>query len=123
MAGGGDTIHIQELELSARIGVPDEERAGSQRLTVSITLWPETGFAQLRDELEATVDYAAVCRVVTQFVEKREVKLIETLAEEMAAHLLRTFAVQRVQIELRKFILPNVKHVAAVLSREKATDC
>jgi dihydroneopterin aldolase len=40
----GDEIHVRELELSAHIGVPDEERATPQRLTVSIVMWPIVGF-------------------------------------------------------------------------------
>lgn len=32
-------IHISQLELMAFIGVPDQERAQPQRLTISLTLW------------------------------------------------------------------------------------
>jgi dihydroneopterin aldolase len=35
-----DRIHIEQLEVSARIGVPEEERSTPQRLTVSISFWP-----------------------------------------------------------------------------------
>ena len=86
----GDVIQIQELELSARIGVPDEERTRPQRLTVSLTLWPLVGFHEMKDQLEKTVDYAGVCGEVKAFVSKRRDKLIETLGEALASHLLRT---------------------------------
>jgi len=33
-----DRIHIEQLELTARIGVPEKERAASQRLTASRSL-------------------------------------------------------------------------------------
>src|SRR4029450_11611838 len=33
-------IHIEQLEISAHIGVPDKERYARQRLTVSISFWP-----------------------------------------------------------------------------------
>ena len=33
-----DAIHIEQLELFARIGVTDDERERPQRLTVSITV-------------------------------------------------------------------------------------
>lgn len=116
----GDAIHIECLELAARIGVPDEERAQAQRLTVSITIWPAEGFSALQDQLANTVNYAAVCREVTCLVAGRTDKLIETLAGAIASHLLAAFPIARVQIELRKFILPDVKHVAVVLTRERA---
>ena len=35
-----DRIHIDQLEISAHIGVPEEERAMPLRLTVSISFWP-----------------------------------------------------------------------------------
>jgi dihydroneopterin aldolase len=115
-----DAIHIQELELQARIGVPDEERTEPQRLAVSITMFPLAGFTNLEDEIANTVNYASVCREVTDFVAERRDRLIETLADAIAAHLLRRFPLQRVDLELRKFILPDVKYVAAILTRDRS---
>ena len=115
----GDEIHVRELELSAHIGVPEEERATPQRLTVSIVMWPGAGFQATSDDLRNTVNYAAVCREVKELVAVRRDKLIETLAEAIASRLLAAFPLARVQIELRKFILPDVKHVAVVLLRER----
>jgi hypothetical protein len=34
-----DEIHIEQLEVSTRIGVLEEERAAPQRLTISISFW------------------------------------------------------------------------------------
>ncbi|MFN2508842.1 MAG: dihydroneopterin aldolase [Chthoniobacterales bacterium] len=115
----GDAIVIAELELTARIGVPDEERAKPQRLTVSLTLWPVAGFRDLDDRIARTVNYAEVCREVKALVARRTDKLLETLAEAVVLHLLESFPLARVRIELRKFVLPDVKHVAVVLEREK----
>ena len=114
-----DEIRIAELELMARIGVPDEERAQPQRLVVSLTLRPHNPFAELTDNIAQTVDYAAVCEEVRRFVSARHVKLIETLAHEMAEHLLRTFALARVELELRKFVLPETRYVAARVIRDR----
>ncbi len=117
MADAGDSIHIQELALDACVGVPDEERANPQRLTVSITLWPSRGFSEVADDLSKTVNYSAVAREVHHFVDGRADKLIETLADAIALHLLRTFNLQRVRIELHKFVLPDAKFVAAICER------
>ncbi|MDQ6765662.1 MAG: dihydroneopterin aldolase [Verrucomicrobiota bacterium] len=114
-----DSIHIHELELSVCIGVPENERANPQRLTGSITLWPDNQFGQLHDELERTIDYADVCRSVKALVAARTDKLLETLAEAIAGHLLANFAVRRVQVELRKFILPDVNYVAVSITRSR----
>ena len=116
----GERVEICELELMARIGVPNEERAMPQRLTVSMTLWPLTAFDELDDEIASGVDYAAVCVGVKKLVSEREDKLIETLAAAIASYLLRSFAVERVRVELRKFILSDARYTAVALVRERA---
>jgi dihydroneopterin aldolase len=114
-----DVIHVQELELSARIGVPDGERAVAQRLCVNLTLYPKRGFSGLDDGVENTVDYFVVTRAVKEFAGQRECRLIETLAEEIAELLLRRFPLSAVEVELRKFILPDTAYVAVRLRREQ----
>jgi phosphoglycolate phosphatase len=112
-----DEIRIEELELFARVGVSAEERTRPQRLTISLRLQPRHGFRELGDELARTVDYAAVCDELRRFAAEREEKLIETLADEIAAHLLTRFTLDRVELELRKFVLPETKYVAVRLAR------
>lgn len=112
-----DEIRIEDLELSARVGVPAEERAQPQRLTISLTLQPRHSFDELGDELARTVDYAAVCDELRNLAREREDKLIETLADALATHLLARFDLARVELELRKFILPDTKYVAVKVAR------
>ncbi len=114
-----DHIEIVELELHARIGVPDEERAEQQRLTISITLWPLRSFSELQDDIQNAVDYAAVSQDVKGLVSRREDRLIETLAAAVADHLLRAYPLKRVRVELRKFVLGEARHTAVVLLRER----
>ncbi len=107
-----DRIHIEQLEVEANVGVPDAERATPQRLLVSITLTPATAFRELAEELDRTIDYAAVCDAVTASVRGRSFKLIETLADETALLIKRDFNARRVEVEVRKFILPQTAYVA-----------
>ena len=113
-------IEICDLELMATIGVPDAERAQPQRLTISIKLWPRAHFSTLVDDVANAVDYAAVCRDVKEFVSRREDRLIETLASRVAEHLLGSYPITRVEIELRKFVLPDARHTAVSLVRSRA---
>jgi len=55
-----DRIHIEQLEVSTRIGVPEEERANPQRLTVNISFWPHQQVRDLADKIDQTVNYSAV---------------------------------------------------------------
>ena len=118
----GDQIHIEGLEVLANIGVPEEERAAAQRLNFNITLWPMLEMGDLADEVERTVNYAAVCGEVKNFVEQRKDKLIETLANALALHLLARLEIRRITIELRKYILPEVEFVSVTVTRERVTE-
>jgi dihydroneopterin aldolase len=114
-----DRIVIEALELSAHVGVPDLERAAAQRLTVTLRLEVERSFREADDQIERTVDYFAVCTAVKALAAERPRRLIETLGEEIAALVLSQFAVAAVEVELRKFILPDTAFVAVQLRRER----
>ena len=113
-----DAILVRGLELSAHIGVPDAERVEAQRLTLNLVLQPAGPLSDLGDDLGRTVDYYALTRRVRQLAAARPRKLIETLAEEICACVLNEFSVRAVEVELRKYILPDTEYVAVRLSRE-----
>ena len=113
-----DRILIDNLELTAFLGVPDDERAAAQRLTVSLVLEPIRGFTELGDAIENAVDYFRVCEVVKALSLARPRRLIETLAGDIAALLLARFALGAVEVELRKYILPDTAFVAVEIRRE-----
>jgi dihydroneopterin aldolase len=114
-----DCIHIEGLEVLARVGVPEEERISEQRLIFNLTFWPAHPQRVLEDDVTRTVNYAAVCAETKQFVSARADRLIETLADALATRLLETFAIEKITIELRKFILPEVEFVSVMVTREK----
>jgi FolB domain-containing protein len=115
----GDSIHLEQLEVFARVGVPEEERAAPQRLTFNITVWPLKSGAELHDEISRAVNYAAVCAETKKFVSARRDRLIETLVDALAMHLLQRFEIQKVAIEVRKFVLPEVEYVSVTVTRER----
>jgi dihydroneopterin aldolase len=112
-----DEIHIEQLDVFARIGVPEEERANPQRLTVSISFWPYQQTSDLADHIQRTVNYSAVAKETKNFVRDQSVSLIETLADRIASHLLKSFPIQKVTIELRKFALDDAKYVSTTVTR------
>jgi dihydroneopterin aldolase len=116
-----DYIHIEQMEVFAHIGVPTDERASPQRLTFNITLWPACNAPELGDEIGRTVNYAVVCTETKNFVRDRSDRLIETLADALASHLLEVFEIRRITIELRKFILPDVEFVSMTVTRDRST--
>lgn len=116
-----DCIHVEQLEVFARIGVTDNERAAPQRLLLSMTVWPAKDFDSANDEIANTVDYSAVCAATRDFVEARAGRLIETLAGNLAEELLVRFPIRRISIEVRKFVVPNTKYVSVSLTRDAQT--
>jgi 7,8-dihydroneopterin aldolase/epimerase/oxygenase len=115
-----DHIHIEQLVLNARVGVTEAERSKSQPLAISLTLWPRHPLVDLADDLQNTINYSQVCDEVKEFARGRADKLIETLADRLAAHLLARFAIQRITIEVRKFVRPDAEFVAVTLTRNAA---
>jgi 7,8-dihydroneopterin aldolase/epimerase/oxygenase len=112
-----DRIHIEQLEIFAHIGVPEKERSTPQRLTVSISFWPYHDQRDMGDKIDNTVNYSIVAEETKNFVRDQSTSLIETLADRLATHLLKTFRIQKVTIELRKFPLEDAKHVSVTLTR------
>ena len=112
-----DRIHIEQLEVHARVGVDDSERAQLQRLSLNVTFWPKRSGP--RDHIADTVNYSEVAAALKQFVGQRDYRLIETLAEEMAGHLLSRFPLRKVAIEVRKFVLADANHVSVTAIREQ----
>ncbi len=112
-----DLIIIEALELTASIGVPDEERSTPQRLTAHLVIEPSRGFENLGDDIGNAVDYAVVATAMKELAGNGSRRLLETLAEETAAMILARFPVRNVQLELRKYVLPDTSFVAVRISR------
>jgi len=120
--GTEDRIRIEQLKISARVGVAKTERKKSQRLSVSITIWPRCQAEDLHDDVRKTVDYSDVCQETKKFVQKRSDRLIETLAGGIADHLLRKFAIRKIAVELRKFVLKDAAYASVTVTRAAAID-
>jgi 7,8-dihydroneopterin aldolase/epimerase/oxygenase len=71
----------------------------------------------LADHIGRTVNYSAVGKETQNFLRDQSVNLIETLAERLANHLLKNFPIQKVTIELRKFVLQDAKYVSVIVTR------
>ena len=112
-----DEIHIEQLDVFTRVGVPEEERAKPQKLTVSISFWPYKQTNDFADHIERTVNYSTVAEETKNFLRDQSVSLIETLAERLASHLLKSFPIQKLTIELRKFVLEDAKYVSVTVTR------
>lgn len=112
-------ILIRGLRVDALIGVPDEERGRPQPLEIDITIEARIPFREMSDDIARTVDYAAVAARVRDVVGGRPRCLIETLADGICAVVLSEFPARAVEVEIRKFILPETSSVAVRCRRER----
>ncbi|HEV7868652.1 MAG TPA: dihydroneopterin aldolase [Chthoniobacteraceae bacterium] len=116
-----DEILIEGLALRARIGVTEAERAEPQLLAVNLTIETGREFGSFADEIEHTIDYAVVCQAVKALGMARPRQLIETLGHEIATMIIQQFGASAVEVELRKFVVPDTAFVAVSLRRERGS--
>ena len=110
-------ISIVDLEVFYRIGVPDAERAQPQRLLLTVEMDFDFAAAAKSDAIADTIDYFAVSQRLLKFGDGREWKLIEKLAADIADTILAEFKPQSVTVEVKKFVIPQARHVAVSLMR------
>lgn len=113
-----DTITLHDLEVFYRVGVPDAERAVPQRLLLTVEMQHDFARAAVSDDLRETIDYYTVSRRLLNFGEGRDWRLIEKLAADLAAMVLADFGAESVSVEVKKFIIPEARHVSVRLSRQ-----
>ena len=120
--GAEHEIHIEQLNVRAHVGVSKKERSKRQRLVLNITVWPVRDLRDIKDRVRRTVDYAALCQETKTYLAKQSLKLLETLGQDLSAHLLRKFRIQKIRLEIRKFVLKDAAYAAVIVTRRAALD-
>ncbi len=86
-----DKIYMNELSFYGYHGVLPEENRLGQSFIISLVLGLSTKKAGKTDSVKDTVSYAEVYQTVQYITEKRQFKLIEALAESIAAEVLNEY--------------------------------
>jgi dihydroneopterin aldolase len=105
-------IFVRDLVLLADIGVYRREQGKLQRVRLNLELFADDAGGPPTDRLKDVVDYAKVIDAVRALVGRGRVKLVETLAEQIAACCLGDPRVRRVRVQVEK--LDAVPDAAAV---------
>ncbi|MCX7117532.1 MAG: dihydroneopterin aldolase [Legionellales bacterium] len=95
-----DHLQITALSTKTRIGVHAWEQRILQQLLLDIHI--PYDFKNSQDDLAKTLDYDALCQRVTTFVESNHFQLIETVANEVAAFLIKEFAIKTLTLTVSK---------------------
>lgn len=97
-----DRIILSGMQFYGYHGVfPEEARLG-QNFVVDVELYADLREAGENDDLHRTVDYAKAYRLIKGVVEGQSYKLIEAVAERVAARLLAELPIQAVVVRVHK---------------------
>lgn len=112
-------ISIVDLEVFYRVGVPDAERAAAQRLQLTVEMEFDFSTAARSNEIIDTIDYFAVTQRLLKFGEGRSWRLIEKLATDIANTILIEFKPAAVNVEVKKFVIPETQYVSVSLTKRR----
>lgn len=112
-----DRITIKDAGFFCNIGVSSKERGRKQKIFVDAEMFFDTRKAAKTDDIKNTINYSSAYDLMKSIAEKKEYKLIETLANGIAKGILNKFNVKKVNVEVRKR-LPNFES-AVSMTREK----
>jgi len=95
-------VFIRDLKLDAHIGVYAHEEGRTQPIRINVDLTvSDTGPFQ-GDRLEDVVDYHQVAQDISAIVDSGHVRLVETLAEQIAAKCLEDARVHVARVRIEK---------------------
>jgi len=97
-----DTIFLQHLRVDTVIGIYDWERRIRQTVVLDLEMGADIAAAAATDSIDDTLNYKAVAKRVSAFIEQSEYGLVETLAEKVAEIILQEFEVPWVRVTLNK---------------------
>lgn len=116
-----DHVLIEALEVDTVIGVYDWERTLRQRLRLDLELATDIRPAAERDDIQLTLDYAAISERIGTFAEAHQFALVETFAERLAEALRQEFAIAWLSLTVRKpGAVANAASVGVRITRGQA---
>lgn len=118
-----DKITIKNLKLFAFHGVNPEEKENGQNFYIDVDYYVNISRACKSDDINDTVSYAEVVKVIRAAFTKEKYNLIEKAAQEVADAIFESFeAISRVEITLKKPEAPvnaDFDYMAVTITRER----
>lgn len=119
-----ETIRIKGLEIFAYHGVNPEEKENGQKFILDIAMQADISRAAQTDNLNETVNYAAVRKTVNAVFTAQKYDLIERAAQVVCDAILENYPkVQSVTVELKKPEAPINAGVRLRLGRNDKEPC
>ncbi len=116
-----DKIIINEAKFLCTIGITPKERKSKQELIIDVELHTDIKKSSRTDDIKDAINYSDVHDTIKKIIGKKEFNLIETIAESVAAGILKKFPVHKVFVRIKKpsaLAKERVKHAAVEILRE-----
>ena len=97
-----DKIFLNELKVETVIGLWEWERRIRQTIVIDLEMSADIATAAATDDVADTLNYKLVAKRLQEFVADSSFKLVETLAERIAALIRDEFGVAWVQVRVNK---------------------
>ena len=116
-----DAIIIEGLKVDTVVGCFNWERQIIQPLMLDLTIQTNLEQASHSDELEHTLNYAEICEISAQVIQKKQPKLLEHAAKLVLNTLFTTFpTIESIMITVRKpAIIAQANSVGIRLERHR----
>ena len=116
-----DAIVIEGLKVNTVVGCFDWERQIIQPLMLDLMIHTNLEVAASSDELEDTLNYAEICSISAEVIQKAQPKLIEHAAKLVLNALFSTYpAIESIKITIRKpAIIAEANSVGIRLERHR----
>ena len=112
-------VFVRDLVLSARIGVYQHEKLGTQRVRINLELIC-TEHPAINDDLNNVVNYAELVAQVRAIVDAGHINLVETLADRIAQACLDDRRVQTAKVRIEKLdVFPEADSVGVEIERAR----
>ncbi len=98
----GDRILLEGIEIPAALGVTAAERRMRRPVTLDIEIERDLTQAGRSDRIADTLHYGRIFEVIEDVAASREHKLVEALADRIAAAVLERFDAAAIIVTVRK---------------------
>lgn len=113
-----DRIFFRDIRVEAVVGIWEWERRITQTVSIDLEFSTDVRKAAESDSIEGTLDYKRVAKRVIEYVGNTEFRLVESLADSLAALIIREFGVSRVQVSVAKpGAVEGSREVGVIISR------
>ena len=113
-----DIVSVKGLKVSTTIGILDWEKEILQPLVIDLDMYHSCQEAAVSGNIDDALDYAAVSESVRTLLQGSAWGLIETVAEEVAKHIMERFNVGGITICVKKpTAVAEAEYVSVTITR------